>query len=232
VNHRFRHRADVQHTDKTATGQQRHAQQRPDAVHPQDGVHDVGIGDVVDQDRSAAGGDAPREAASDRDPGPLVELFLNAPRRGGDEVTSRLVEEQSGGKLGRVGPAACWLAPRRSGRDHSRARSVLTDESPSRRCGRAPHWLPSAELMGLGVVAVQARRWEQWWEQRSRSGLCAVKLVTSEEFELAVGVVAQARLVAAECGRSAGVGILPHADDVAPRSRRPDSFGGGLVPRR
>jgi hypothetical protein len=68
----------VQHTDKTATGQQRHAQQRPDAVHPQDGVHDVGIGDVVDQDRSAAGGDAPREAASDRDPGPLVELFLNA----------------------------------------------------------------------------------------------------------------------------------------------------------
>ena len=63
-----RQRADVQHPDHAPLDEQRHPQQRADALLAQDRVEDVRVVDVLDRDGPALGGDPPGEAAPDRDP--------------------------------------------------------------------------------------------------------------------------------------------------------------------
>ena len=93
--------ADVQDTQHGSAGQQRHAQQRGDALLPQDGVEHVAVIDVVDRDPMPFLGDAPREAAAERDPYALVDLFLDAPGGGGDEELTGGIQQQHRGGVDR-----------------------------------------------------------------------------------------------------------------------------------
>ena len=93
-------RADVQHADHAPLDEQRHAQQRADALLAQDRVEDVRVVDVLDRHGSALGGDPPGEAAPDRDPHAGLDLLLDALRGLGHEVAGDLVEEQERGGVG------------------------------------------------------------------------------------------------------------------------------------
>ena len=84
--------ADVQHADDAALHEQRDAEQRLDALLAQDRVEDVGVVDVGDGDRAALGGDAPGEAAADRDADALLDLLLDA--LGGARVQRVALQQQ------------------------------------------------------------------------------------------------------------------------------------------
>ena len=92
-----RDRADVQHADDDALDQHRDAEQRAYALHAQDRVEDLGVVDVGDVDRRAAGRDAAREAPADRDPHAALDLLLEALGGARDELLRLLVEEQDRG---------------------------------------------------------------------------------------------------------------------------------------
>ena len=91
-----RDRADVQHAEDGALDEQRHAEQRADALLAQDRVEDVGVVDVGDVDRPAPGRDAAREARADRDPDAALDLLLEALGGARDELLGVVVEEQDG----------------------------------------------------------------------------------------------------------------------------------------
>ena len=74
-------RSDVQHSNQLALHNKRDSEQRPDALLSQDGVEDVRMVDVGDENRRAFGRDAPRETPTDRDPYPALNLFLDPLRR-------------------------------------------------------------------------------------------------------------------------------------------------------
>ena len=67
----------MQYTDNAALRDKRDAEQGADALLAQDRVEDVGVVDVGDRDRAALGGDAPGEAASERDAHALLDLLLD-----------------------------------------------------------------------------------------------------------------------------------------------------------
>ena len=87
--HARHERADVQHADDLALDQQRHAEQRADPALAQDRVEDVGVVDVLDQDRPPLGRDPAREPAPDRDPDALLDLLLDPLRRPRHAARSR-----------------------------------------------------------------------------------------------------------------------------------------------
>ena len=91
--------ADVQDADDGAFDEQRDAEQGLDALLAQDRVEDVGVVDVGDGDRAALGGDAPGEAAADRDPYALFDLFLDA--LGGARVQRVALQHQDRHRVGR-----------------------------------------------------------------------------------------------------------------------------------
>ena len=92
-------RADVQHADHVALGQQRHAQQRADAALAQDRVEDVGVVDVGDRDRAPLGRDAAGEALAERDPHARLDLLLDALRRRRHQLARALLEQQEGRRV-------------------------------------------------------------------------------------------------------------------------------------
>ena len=57
-------------------------------------VEDVRVVDVVEHDRAPFRGDPAREAAANRDPDALFDLFLDSDRGAGDQVLAQLVAEQ------------------------------------------------------------------------------------------------------------------------------------------
>jgi hypothetical protein len=78
--------ANVQYADDSAAVQKRDADQRSDALLHENRVQDVGVIDVAQDDRPLLGGDPSGEAAAQRDPHVLADLFLDAAGRGGDEL--------------------------------------------------------------------------------------------------------------------------------------------------
>ena len=91
-----RERADVQDAEDGALDEQRHAEQRADALHPQDRVQDVGVVDVGDEDRPASGRDASREAPAERDAHAALDLLLETLGGACDELAGVVVEQQDG----------------------------------------------------------------------------------------------------------------------------------------
>ena len=91
-----RDRADVQDAEDGILDEQRHAEQRAHALHPQDRVEDVGVVDVGDVDRPASGRDASREAPAERDAHTALDLLLETLGRACHELAGVLVEEQDG----------------------------------------------------------------------------------------------------------------------------------------
>ena len=115
-----RHRPDVQHPDDPALDHEGHADERLDALFPQDGVEHVGVVDVLDDDRRDLGGDAAREALAHRDAHPLPHLLLDAARGRCDQVAGRVVEQQHGGRVDIEDLAHRVRAARRAGPGTSR----------------------------------------------------------------------------------------------------------------
>ena len=90
----------MQHADDVALDQQRDAEHRADPLLPQDRVDDVGVVEVLDEDRAPLGRDPAGEAAPDRDPDALLDLLLDA-LGGGRHELAGLVEQQERGRVGR-----------------------------------------------------------------------------------------------------------------------------------
>ena len=93
-------RTDVEHSEHVVREDQRHSGHALDALLAQDRVQHVGVVDVVEHDRSPFGGDPAREAAADRDPHALLDLFLEPDRRPRDELVSEVVPEKNCGRVG------------------------------------------------------------------------------------------------------------------------------------
>ena len=93
-------RTDVEHSEHVVREDQRHSGHALDALLAQDRVQHVGVVDVVEHDRSPFGGDPAREAAADRDPHALLDLFLEPDRRPRDQLVSEVVPEKNCGRVG------------------------------------------------------------------------------------------------------------------------------------
>ena len=87
-------RADVHHADDAAFDVHGHAEHRADAPLPQDRVDDLGVIEVLDDDRARLGGDAAREAAGERHLDALAYLLLQSSCGAREEDAAILVEQQ------------------------------------------------------------------------------------------------------------------------------------------
>ena len=84
----------MEHPDQLALDDQRHAEQRHDALLAQDRIEDVGVVDVGDEDRDAFGRDPAREPAAERDPDAALDLLLDPIGGAGDELLRIGVEQE------------------------------------------------------------------------------------------------------------------------------------------
>jgi hypothetical protein len=91
----------VQYADHAPLDQQRHAEQRLQALLDEDRIEDVGAGDVVDDDRSPLLRDPPGEPAAEWHAHPRLDLLLQPARRAGFELVGPLVEQQDRGGVDR-----------------------------------------------------------------------------------------------------------------------------------
>ncbi|HEX5852564.1 MAG TPA: hypothetical protein VFY36_05680 [Solirubrobacteraceae bacterium] len=66
----------MHHSDDAAFDVNRYAEQRADALLSEDWVYDLGVVEVLDDDGARLGGDAAREAASERHLDALADLLL------------------------------------------------------------------------------------------------------------------------------------------------------------
>ena len=141
--------------------EQRHAEQRLDALLAQDRVEDVGVVDVGEDDRPALGRDPAGEAAAERDPDALLDLLLDPSRRAGDELVRRLVEQQERARVAveRSSRIRSSSSSSRSPSDEVRERRVgdgLDRRSWSVERSSVPSEMPSSEA-ARKVVAHPAR---------------------------------------------------------------------------
>ena len=86
----------MQDADDAALDEQGDAEQGLDALLAQDRVEDVGVVDVGDGDGAALGGDAPGEAAPERDAHAALDLFLDALGGAGVQVFALEQQERDG----------------------------------------------------------------------------------------------------------------------------------------
>ena len=100
--------------------------------------------DVLDRDRSALGGDPPREATPDRDPHALLDLLLDALGGLGHEVAGDLVEqeERGGVRAEDRGDAIEQLAQELVHRERGQGRVADALQLPDGRLGRR-QWAPA-----------------------------------------------------------------------------------------
>ncbi len=84
----------MHHSDHASFHVDRHSQHRADALLAQDRVDDIGLAEVLDHDRAAAGGDAPREPARQWHLHALAHLLLEAARGARDQHPAVLVEQE------------------------------------------------------------------------------------------------------------------------------------------
>jgi plasmid stability protein len=90
----WRQGSDVQDAEHVAPHDERHADHALDALLAEERVQDVGVLDVVEDDRPSLGCDLAGEAATDRDPDAALDLFFETDRGAGHELLSLLVEEE------------------------------------------------------------------------------------------------------------------------------------------
>jgi hypothetical protein len=87
-------RADVHHSDDAAFDVDRYTEHRADALLSEDGVYDVGVVEVLDDDGTRLSGDAAREATSKRHLDALAHLLLESSCGARNEDATILVEQQ------------------------------------------------------------------------------------------------------------------------------------------
>ena len=87
-------RADVEDADRLVPDEERDAAQRADALLAQDRVEDVGMGEVIEDDRPLQGGDAAGEAPAERDADAALDLLLDPDRRTRYKLVRLLVQQQ------------------------------------------------------------------------------------------------------------------------------------------
>ena len=95
--HPRRERSDVQHADDPGLQQQRHPEQRFQALLPKDRVEDVRLVDIVDPHGLAPFRDAPGEAPADRNPHLALDLLLEALRGANEESSTIVLQQQDRG---------------------------------------------------------------------------------------------------------------------------------------
>ncbi len=88
-------RAHVEDAEQPALAEQRHTDERLDALPPQQWIDHGVLADLVDEVRLQVSGDAPREALPDADADTLAYLFFDPGGRGGDELLSGGVEKKN-----------------------------------------------------------------------------------------------------------------------------------------
>ncbi len=85
----------MKHAEQVALDDQRDAEQRRDSFFAQDGVQDIGVIDVGDEDRDAFGRDPTREALAQRESHALLDLLLDPSGGARDELIRLPVIEQN-----------------------------------------------------------------------------------------------------------------------------------------
>ena len=133
-------RADVQHADRVAVGDEWDAEKGADADVQEDGVADVRVIHLLEDHRPPFGGHFPREPLSNRNAHAAAHLFLDAFRRRRDHLSRGPVDEQDGcgvalapttcrgarrsrgARVKPPSPTGCAGAARRPGRDRGRNR--------------------------------------------------------------------------------------------------------------
>ena len=94
-----RERADVQDADEHLAGQQRNTGHRAHASRPDQGVHDRAGSYLVQCHRAPGRGNGACEPGADRQVEPLSHLLLQPPRRHGEEVRPRRVDDEHHGGI-------------------------------------------------------------------------------------------------------------------------------------
>ncbi len=107
-------RADVHHADDATFDVDGHAEHRADAPLPEDRVYDVGVVEVLDDDRACLGGDAACEAAGERHLDALADLLLEPACGACNEDAAILVEQQHGCGVDFERRCGCARAARRA----------------------------------------------------------------------------------------------------------------------
>ena len=141
-------RADVEDADRLVPDEERDAAERADALLAQDRVEDVGMGEVIEDDRPLLGGDPAGEASAERDADAALDLFLDPDRRTRYKLVRVLVPQED---RARVGP-----------QDRADARQEHAEQIIERKVGERgvgdgldvlePLARPSLGLEGAGVV--------------------------------------------------------------------------------
>jgi hypothetical protein len=96
-----RERPDVQYAHHLVVRDHRDAAERLDPLLPQQRVEDVGVVDVVEDDRPPVGGDSAREALPERNADAALDLLLDADGGAGDELALPRVEQQDRARVRR-----------------------------------------------------------------------------------------------------------------------------------
>ena len=157
-----RERADVDDPDHVAVDEQRHAQERLDALLAQDRVEDVAVVDVRDDHRPPLGRDLAREALADGDPDALLDLLLDPARRARDELVRRLVEQEEGARV---------AVERVADPVEQRLQQVAERQVRERRIGDG---LDPPELVGRAFVGCQVRAFA-----RAHASVVAIRRVAT-----------------------------------------------------
>jgi hypothetical protein len=89
----------VDHTDQPTLGDERCAHEAPNSHRSENRVVQVGRVDVVDDDGLVLSGDPTGEPCTHGDAHALTDLVLDPGRRGGHQITGRLVDQQHGGSI-------------------------------------------------------------------------------------------------------------------------------------
>ncbi len=87
-------RPDVEDAEHAAADEQRHTEHRLDPLLAQNRIEDVGVIDVIEDDRLPVRRDPARETKADRDPNAAFNLFLDPDRGPRDELVRLLVQQQ------------------------------------------------------------------------------------------------------------------------------------------